>query len=174
MEHEDLAAGKKSAVHLEGRIFRGRAYEDDAALFHEGQEGVLLRLVEAVDLIHEEHGAPAVLPVLLRLLHDGPYFLDAARDCGKVDEVRFRVSGDDARQRGFADARRPPEYHGGYLVVFYESAKHLAFAEQMLLPEEFVERARSKAFRQRLGGIVVEEGMLFHILSMTGGRPLYT
>ena len=165
MQHEHLAAGKKRAVHLEGRIFRGRADEHDAALLHEGQKGVLLRLVEAVYFVHEEHGAPSVLPVLFGLLHDGAYFLDAAGDGGKIDEVRFRVSGDDAGQRGFAHARRPPEDHGGNLIGFYELAQHLALAEKMFLTEKFIQRARAQTGGQRLGGFGIEKGMLFHAFS---------
>ena len=87
MENEDLAAGKQSAVHFKGRIFRGRADEDDAALFHNRQKGVMLGFVEAVYFIHENDGPSSAETIFFRLLHDGADLFDAAGHGGEVDEV---------------------------------------------------------------------------------------
>ena len=115
--------------------------------------------------VHEEYGAPSVLTVFFRLLHDGTDFLDAAGHGGKVDEVRLRVSGDDTGQRGFSDARRPPENHGGDLIGLYEFAQHLPLAEKVFLSEKFIQRAWAQTGGQRLGGFGIEKGMLFHAFS---------
>ncbi len=50
---EDLAAGEQGRVHREGGVLGGGADEGDVPL-HVGEEGVLLGLVEAVDLVDEE------------------------------------------------------------------------------------------------------------------------
>ena len=55
----DAAAREQCPVHLEGRVLGGRAHQHDRALLDVGQEGVLLRPVEAMDLVDEEDRAPA-------------------------------------------------------------------------------------------------------------------
>ena len=56
-----------------------------------GQEGVLLGAVEAVDLVDEEEGAPALgLAQAHRLGHDLLDLLDAGGDGREGDEVRAR------------------------------------------------------------------------------------
>ena len=59
LEHEDLRARQQRRVHLERRVLGGRADEDDVAGLDARQEGILLRLVEAVDLVDEEDRAAA-------------------------------------------------------------------------------------------------------------------
>ncbi len=59
MQHEDLAARQQRAVQLEGRVFRGRADQHHGAVLDIGQEAVLLRAVEAMDLVDEEQRALA-------------------------------------------------------------------------------------------------------------------
>ena len=60
----DAAAAEQGGVDLEGGILGGGADETDGAALDVGQEGVLLGLVEAVDLIDKEDSAHAegVLP----------------------------------------------------------------------------------------------------------------
>src|SRR5699024_3709335 len=65
LEHEDLAARKQSPVDFKGGVLRRRADEDDTALFHKRQKGVLLRLVKAVDLVYEQHRLAAEAAVSL-------------------------------------------------------------------------------------------------------------
>ena len=119
-------------------------------LFHEGQEGVLLGAVEAVDFVHEDDGSGTVASVVLRLLHDGAYVFDGARDSGERDERRFCVRGDDVRQRRFPHARRPPENHGGQMVAFDEAAQYLPRPHKMPLSGVLVECAGPEACRQGL------------------------
>ena len=54
VQHKHLAAGQQRAVDLKGGVLRGGADQNDAALFHKGQKGVLLGLVEAVNLVHKD------------------------------------------------------------------------------------------------------------------------
>ena len=56
-EHVDLRAREQRGVHLERRVLRRGADEDDRAGLDVRQERVLLGLVEAVDLVDEQDGA---------------------------------------------------------------------------------------------------------------------
>src|SRR5215470_6894057 len=55
-EHVDLGTGKQCRVDLERGVLRGGADQHHVATLHIGQEGVLLSLVEAMDLVNEEDG----------------------------------------------------------------------------------------------------------------------
>ncbi len=84
--------------------------EHDRARLDVGQERVLLRLVEAVDLVDEQHRALVALIALLRRLgHRLAQILDARHDRRERDEARVRLGRQQARQRGLAGARRPPQ-----------------------------------------------------------------
>ena len=79
-----------------------------------GEEGILLRLVEAVDLVHEQDGAlPRPGRAAPRLADDGPDLLDPGRHGGEGDEGGADMPGDERGERGLAGARRPPEDHRG-------------------------------------------------------------
>ena len=57
MQHKHLASRKKGAVYLKGWVFRRRADENNAPVFHKGKKRILLRLVEAVNFI-DKHDRP--------------------------------------------------------------------------------------------------------------------
>ena len=61
VQHQHLGPGEKRTVQLEGWVFGRGANEDDRAILDIGQERVLLRFVEAVDLINEEKCATPLL-----------------------------------------------------------------------------------------------------------------
>ena len=163
VKHKYFTARKQRAVDLERRVFCGRADQNDAAFFDKGEEGVLLRLVEAVNLIDEQDGPLAKTAVVFRLLHDGADLLDAAGHGGKINERGFGTVGDDAGQRRFADPGRAPENHGGYLVRLDQAAQHLAGAQQVCLPYIFVQRGRAQPRRQRLRDPALKQRSLLHI-----------
>ena len=74
---------------------------------HRGQEGVLLRLVEAVDLVEEENRAPVVgTQTVARLGDDAPDVGDRGRDSRELLEVGARDRCDDACERRLAAPRR--------------------------------------------------------------------
>ena len=50
---QDLRPAQKRSVESEAGVFRRRTHQRHRAAFDEGQEAVLLRAVEAVDLVHE-------------------------------------------------------------------------------------------------------------------------
>jgi hypothetical protein len=68
-EREDAAARQQRADDLEGWILRRRAYECDRAVLDGGQQRILLRLIEAMNLVHEEN-RPTAFALLLARLRD--------------------------------------------------------------------------------------------------------
>ena len=60
-EDQHARARQKRRVQLERRVLGGGADQRDGAVLHDRQEGVLLRAVEAVDLVDEEERALARL-----------------------------------------------------------------------------------------------------------------
>ena len=130
-------------------VFGGGADQADGAALDVGQEGVLLRLVEAMDLVDEEDGARVEAGGLLRRDHHLLDLLDAGHNGGELDEGGVGERGDDFSQSGFAGAGRTPEDHGGGIVVLDRETQRLARAEQMLLADELFERVRAHALGQR-------------------------
>ncbi len=149
LEGVDAAAGEQRGDDLEGGILGGGADEPDGAALDVGKEGVLLRLVEAMDLVDEEDGARAVVRGFFRVDHDLLDLLDAGEDGGELDEGGVRGLGDDLGEGGFADAGRSPEDHGGGVVRFDLHAQRLAGPDEVLLADVFVERAGPHALGQR-------------------------
>ena len=150
LEDEDLAAREEGRIDLEGGVLRGGADEDDAALLDIGKEGVLLGLVEAMDFVDEEDGAPAELTHPFGAGHDLLDFANAARDGAEIDELGLREVGDDIRKGCLADAGRPPEDHRGNLVLLDHRAKQTALADELLLTNKLVERFGAHAARKGL------------------------
>ena len=151
LQHVNAAARQQRGDDLERRILRGGADEADASLLDVGEKGVLLGFVEAVHFVHEDDGAGAILAGALGVGHDLLDFLDAAQHRGELDEVGVGHARDDLGQRGFADAGRSPEDERAGIVALDLHAQRLAGRENVLLPDEFVERARTHAIGQRTG-----------------------
>ena len=144
LELEDAAAADQRLVDLEVGVLGGRADQDHRAVLDPRQQRVLLRLVEAVDLVHEEDGALAELAAaLLRVGDGGADVGHAGQHRVDGDEVRPRGVGDDPRQRGLARARRPVEDHRAELVGLDGAAQQPARPHDVLLADELVQRARA-------------------------------
>src|SRR5690606_24212177 len=155
VEHVDAGAGEQRGVECEGRIFRRRPDQDDRSSLHVGEEGVLLRLVEAVDLVDEEDGLPALADAaLLGLGDDLAHVGHAPQHCREGDECASRRVGDHPRQRRLARAGRAPEDHGRDFVALDRLAEEPALAEQVLLTEDLVERAGAHPLRKGEGAVL--------------------
>ena len=110
-------AAQQGRVHLEEGVLGGGPDEHHQPVLDGRQEHVLLGLVEAVDLVDEEHGALAVLaqpPLGLgqRLAH----VLDAGRGGREGDQVLGRGGRQQTGQGGLAGAGRPPQDGGAHPV----------------------------------------------------------
>ena len=145
-EDIDPAAREERRVHLEGGILRGRPDQDQRALLHVRQEGVLLTAIEAMNLVHEENGPPAAAGALgFRLRHDLAYLLDARQDGREGNEARPRDLGHEEGQRGLARARRSPEDHRVQGAVLEGAAQDLTGADEVLLAHDLVQGSRPHA-----------------------------
>jgi hypothetical protein len=85
---------------------------------------------------------PFCASVSSRALHRLADVLDAGEHRRERDELGVEGLGHQPRQRRLADARRPPQDHRVRLARLEGQAQRLARPEQMLLPDDLVERAR--------------------------------
>ena len=144
LELEDAAAADQRLVDLEVGVLGRGADQDHRAVFDPRQQRVLLRLVEAVNFIHEEDGALAELAAAILGGGDGGADVGHAGQHGvDGDEVRPRGVGDDARQGRLAGARRPVEDHRAELVGLDRAAQQPARPHDVLLADELVQGARA-------------------------------
>src|SRR3989442_165189 len=117
LQDEYATPRQQRAPELEARVLGRSADQGDRAVLDPREEGVLLRLVEVVDLVAEQDRAPPlVLEPLRRLLDDLPHPSHAFRDCRERLQVAIGVIGDDSGERRLSRARRPPEDAGSDLA----------------------------------------------------------
>ena len=96
-EHE--GSGEQRRYHRERRVLGRRGHEGDPAVLHGGEQGVLLRLGEAVHLVDEQDGALSLHPEgVARALDHLAHVLHACGHGRQLDEAasrgRARDSGD--------------------------------------------------------------------------------
>ncbi len=114
-----------------------------------GEQSVLLGLVEAVDLVHEEDRALAVEPLLLgRLRDDLAQLGHTAEHRAEQDEARLRLVGHDVGEGRLARTGRPPEDHGREAIGTDGAAEHAVGTEQVGLAHDVCEGPRAHAVGQ--------------------------
>ena len=98
------------------------------------QKRVLLRFVEAVYFIDEHDGAATKLIVRQLCPFDGfANILNACHHRGQANHFGVERVGQQACQRGFADARWPPKDHGVRNACFDGVGQWLTVAQQVAL-----------------------------------------
>ena len=144
------ARESSARVELEGRVLGRGADQRDGAVLHDRQEGVLLRAVEAMDLVDEQQRP---LPRLAPRARRSKTFLRSATPekiaeiCSKCRSVSSR---EQPRHRGLAGARRPPEDERAERAGLQHAGERAVGAEQMVLPDDIGEpcgRSRSASGR---------------------------
>ena len=150
LQGEQQGPGQQRADHRERRVLGGRADEGHPAVLHRGQQGVLLRLVEPVHLVDEQHGlraGQAELPA--GRLDRRPDVLDPGGDRGQLGEPAAGHLADHVGQRGLPGARRAPQQHGHARVVLGQLAQRGARAGQVGLADHLVQGVRAHPHGQR-------------------------
>ena len=109
LEDDDPAPRQQGRVHLERRILGRGPDQTHGAILDCAQEGVLLGLVEAMDLVDEEDRACTASLALPGLVDGGTHLTDAGKHRRERDEFRSMLAGDQAREGRLAAARWPPE-----------------------------------------------------------------
>ena len=149
LQHVHARARQQRVVDLEGRVFGRRSDEDQRAVLDVRQKGVLLRFVEAVHLVEEQHRVARTAQAARPLDHR-PDVLDAGQHRRQCDEFGI---GTDSRPAARASSCRCPG--GPHRIIecgrpdFERTAQRRAGAEQMRLPDELIERLWTQPVRQR-------------------------
>ena len=145
----ELRATEKRRVDLEVGVLGGRPDQRHQPLLDRRQQRVLLRLVEAMDLVEEEDRRLVRGPAaLVRALDHGANLGAAGVDRRELLERPAAGGGDDPRQGRLPGARRPVEDRRVGLPGLDRGAQRRPLAQQVLLPDELLQRARSHPHRQ--------------------------
>ena len=167
-QHEHACARQERRVHLEAGVLGGRSDQHDVAALDMREERVLLRLVEAVDLVDEQDRrltGPA--PRLRRTFHDLLHFLDAREHRRDLHERHARGTRDQACERGLAGAGRAPQDDAREMPPLAHQHERAALLQEMLLPDQLLERPRPHAVGERR----VRSGFLESAGQTRGYRP---
>ena len=148
LQHIDLRARQQRGIHLEGRILGRCPDQRDQSRFRIGQQGVLLRLVETVDLVDEQDGVASRLQVALGLFHRRTDILHPRKDGRQRNEFMPEGVRRQPCQRGLAHTRRPPEDHRMRLPRLERQPQRPIRPQQVLLPDHLVQRRGSQQLRQ--------------------------
>ena len=143
-QDKDLAAGEQRIDHLEGRVFSCSTYQDHGPVLHSSEQGILLGLVETVNLIDEKYGCSLAcreygFPFGLGQFDDFPHILHSAADCGEGMELTVQGICDYPGQCGLSDAWRPPKDEGTKLSGVHKLAQDPTFTHEMRLSDVFFE-----------------------------------
>jgi hypothetical protein len=129
---------------------RGRADQPHGALLDIGQQQVLLRFVETMQLVDEKDG---------RRLRPAPgrrqnpaQFRDIGHDGVDPHEPTPGLVGDGLRDARLAAARRPVKEQGAETVLRHEPGQQRARLQNMRLPDHLAQLARPHPRRQRPPG----------------------
>src|SRR6185437_11171301 len=108
-------------------------------------EGVLLGFVEAMDFVDEDNCASAILTRSFGLRHHLLDLFDPREHGAELDELGASHAGNDFRECSLTGAGRAPEDKRAEVVTFNLGAQRFTGANEVLLADIFVERARAHA-----------------------------
>ena len=171
-EAPDAHPRQECAVDFEVGVLRRRADEGNGPVLDVWQQGVLLGLVEAVDLVDEQDGAGSLQgQAVLGLGDGGPEFGHAGHDRRDAGEAGADLGREQAREAGLAGAGRTPQQERGEMPAGNASSERTALTDQVLLPDELVEVAWPHPGREwLLGGGWLEQRLGSGALGPPGGR----
>ena len=147
LELKDRAPAEEGGVDVEIGVLRGGGDEGDGPVLHKLQEGLLLLLVEVLDLVQvQQHAAGG---------HHGPHIPDDVLDVlegggGGVELVEGAVGplGNDVGDGGLPGTGGAVEDHVGVGPLLNEPAQQGVGAQQMLLTHDLVDGLRADTIRQ--------------------------
>ena len=159
---KDNRAGNQRLVHLKIRVFRCRPNQNQRAVLHMRQKGILLAFVEPVNLVNKQNRLFAVHPKLrLGILHRFLNLLYACRCRVNLAEFAFRGVGNDFRQSGLACPRRAIKNNRAEPVALNGSVKQLALPDNMLLPDKILQAAWAHPCRKRCLLAALQAAVIF-------------
>ncbi len=102
LQREDACPRAQRPDDLEGGVLGRRTDQLHEPRLHVGEERVLLRLVPAVDLVDEEHGAATLVARGAGLVERLPQIRDPRHHRGELHEVAVALRRDEPRERRLA------------------------------------------------------------------------
>ena len=146
LERNHPTTGEQGRDHAKGRVLGRRTDERHGARLDVREQRVLLRLVQAMDLVHEENRSQARatsgLDGFADLRHTG-------RHRGERSEACLLHVAEDPRQRRLATAGRPPENQGRQSTLGDQRMQRSTRCQQLLVADEIVEAPGAHAFGER-------------------------
>ena len=144
LQAPDAHPRQEGGVDLEVRVLRRCPDEGHRPVLDVREQGVLLRLVEAVDLVDEQDAAAAIQrQALLGARDRGPHLGDAGHDGREGVEVGADRVREEPGERGLAGARRAPQEQRREVTAGDGPAERAALADELLLADELVQVARA-------------------------------
>ncbi len=150
-ELENEAAAGQCPVDRKIGIFRGRPNQNDGAVFHVRQQGILLGFVKAMHLVDKQNGTPLLrLPKRLGFFDRPPDIRHPGQHRVDGQELALGGIGNHHGQGGFARARRPVENQRRELIRLNGAAQQPPRPQNMVLPDILFEPPGTHAGGQGL------------------------
>ena len=161
LEPPDAHPRQEGGVDLEVGVLGRRPDQGDGAVLDMGQQGVLLGLVEAMDLVEEEQRPGAVQRQPILRLGDRRAKLDHARhDRRHRREVGADLGREQPGKARLAGARRPPQQERREVSAGDAPPERSALADEVGLADELGQVAWAHPGGQRLPlGRRLEQGL---------------
>ena len=140
LELKHRAARKQGVIDIKIRVLGGGGDQRDGTLLHTFQQALLLALVEILNLVQIQQNA-AACPQRADIRQHGLDIGGAGGGAVELVQLHTAARGNDAGHRGFAHAGGTVKDHIGDFAAVHRAAEHLIFAQKMLLPADFVQRA---------------------------------
>ena len=110
LEGQQERTGQERRDHREGGVLGGGRHENDPAVLDTGQQRILLRLAEPMDLVEKQHRGDAIeIPRRHCLFHHLAHVFDPCVDGREFDELAAGRARDGLGKGGLPRARRSPE-----------------------------------------------------------------
>ena len=149
-ENDEAAAREQGRVDFERRVLGGRAHEHDRPALDVRQERVLLRLVEAVDLVDEKDGAAILeLAAVAGASDDLSHLLHPRQDCRHGLELEVGAGGEQAGHGGLTGPGRSPQNARVRRRSAQHSPKKARRRQCGFLADDLADRSRAHPLRQR-------------------------
>ena len=149
LQDEHLRPAEQSGVEGEAGILGRRAHQRHRPAFDERQEAILLRTVEAVNLVHEQQRALAGLRSLVGSREGFLEIGHAAEHGADAFEAHAHAVGQQPCDGGLARTRRAPQDHARQAPGGDHPADRALGTGQVILSDHFAERGGPQAIGQR-------------------------
>jgi len=150
---ENTAPAHEGPVYFEKGIFGGGPNKNDRTVFYPGEEGILLGLVPAVNLIDKQDGPLAIEPPpVVGPVYRFPDVLDARQNRVKTFKAASGGIGYDPGKACFSRTWRAVKDKGRKPVRLYGTAEEAARADDVVLANDFIECTGPHPVCQRTGG----------------------